>query len=357
MIISTIKHPVQTRDSKWHPLIVQNRSFPFESPVRRCTPLVMHYDFLENRSRPWHVTHDVHEHSARRREKRKREREKNEGNRFRRSWWNSCPWHWTHCGMRVHFRSRSSATWSRRCRGQLRTFKVRKKRGKRRYRHFLHAQRGEKHRRRQHPDICQPTGFSPWIYRPFSLSLSLPSVSISFQTLHTWPASLSLSLNIVIAIPSTHQRRSKFLGQLLGSSIPRENFAKLYAITREEREIFSTLSQEYLRFETDSEVLPIYRYDPSHDKKKIHFTSSLYSVNGCHFRGRRKISSWPVVSPHGRERENPCTSHGSKNRWIEFLGVHAYTTPSLHSFVANGCAHQIQNTRRGYARRTQRDRP
>lgn len=170
--------------------------------------------------------------------------------------------------MRVYFRSRSSATWSRRCRGQLRTFKVRKKHGKRRYRYFLHAQRGEKHRRRQHPDICQPTGFSPWIYRPFSLSLSLPSVSISFQTLHTWPASLSLSLDIVIAIPSTHQRRSKFLGQLLGSSIPRENFAKLYAITREEREIFSTLSQEYLRFETDSEVLPTYRYDPSHNKKK-----------------------------------------------------------------------------------------
>lgn len=251
-----------------------NRSeslFSVRIPVRRCTPLVMHYDFLENRSRPWHVTHDVHEHSARRREKRKREREKNEGNRFRRSWWNSCPWHWTHCGMRVHFRSRSSATWSRRCRGQLRTFKVRKKRGKRRYRYFLHAQRGEKHRRRQHPDICQPTGFSPWIYRPFSLSLSLPSVSISFQTLHTWPASLSLSLDIVIAIPSTHQRRSKFLGQLLGSSIPRENFAKFYAITREEREIFSTLSQEYLRFETDSEVLPIYRHDPSHDKKKNPF--------------------------------------------------------------------------------------
>lgn len=176
MIISTIKHAVQTHETQQ--MAPVNRSESLFSVRIPRSKVHATRDTLRLPRKPIEtLTRDTRRARVQCTKNRTEERER-EGEKWRKSvsWWNSCPWHWTHCGMRVHFRSRSSAT--RRCRGQLWTFKARKKRGKRRCRYFLHAQRGGKHRRRQHPDICQPTGFID------SLSVS---VSISFQTLDRLP--------------------------------------------------------------------------------------------------------------------------------------------------------------------------
>lgn len=71
MIISTIKHPVQTRDSKWHPLIVRNRSFPFEGA--RHSWCITTSSKTDRDPDTWHTTctSTVHEE-----EKREKERER-----------------------------------------------------------------------------------------------------------------------------------------------------------------------------------------------------------------------------------------------------------------------------------------
>lgn len=177
MIISTIKHAVQTHETQQ--MAPVNRSESLFSVRIPRSKVHATRDTLRLPRKPIEtLTRDTRrarvQCTKNRTEERERERERNEGNRFRGG---TAVLDIEHTAVCASTSGRDRAPRSR-CRGQLWTFKARKKRGKRRCRYFLHAQRGGKHRRRQHPDICQPTGFID------SLSLS---VSISFQTLDRLP--------------------------------------------------------------------------------------------------------------------------------------------------------------------------